>query len=535
MVGREQQQQQHEQSLSLAHGLVRGTFVPELHQLICSDGTVLPATPAPVLQRWFQQHPEQAAAAQIWRVYPRSTREGLALFVIGAESAATPADAARLRRGIDRFNISGVLVNQRTDQSRTGAVVVVRVTRNVPRPANRRARHPNWKPHLIWLRGGLRPTSKYKGAFVNLLAKRVGKELRLVGVRSSGQRPPEPIVFGWPYFEWPWPFTGKSAEITSWCRSWWGGGRQRFIDSAEFQPMMPRVPEGLLSSRDRKPPFFCADCPAAEAVMLQRLDRFLEMQKLLIQRFLLPQQRRVQELQEQAAGDVHAPMQQQLISRLQTESDRARLVVLRLRRTLERMDNSTKEALFEATGLPFMLEEQLDGYEAATYLVAPPAADAAAAPKVEWFGMPVYQPDLRSRQRVQITGKLKQIVLSKLPDWYNQPAITSGEAPSAPTPTQKDYGMSQQLLEIGEMIATGHVDATICSRYGLLAGDLRVAAKRLVDRGWAGDRGLIPETVDAIEETGVRSAAMRQVLRHHIRTSKGLTLHGRASRGHNPL
>lgn len=525
-----------QQSLSLAHGLLEGTFVPELRQLICSDGTVLPATASPVLQRWFQQHLEEAAAARVWRVYPRSTREGLAVFVIGAESAATPADAARLRRGIDRFDISGVIANQRTNASRTGAVVVVRVTRNVPRPPNRRARHPNWKPHLLWLRGALRPTSKYKGAFVNLLAKRTGNELRLVGVRSSGQRPPEPIVFGWPYFEWPWPFSGKSAEISTWCRAWWGGGRQRFIDSAEFQPVMPRVPEGLLSRRDRRPPFFSADWPAVEKSMLARLDRFLEMQKLLLQRFLLPQQRRTQKLLQEAAGDAHGTTQEQLLSRLQTENDRVRLVISRLRKTLERMDPSTREALYEATGLPFMLEEQLDGYEAATYLVAPPTIAAQDdGPKVEWFGMPVYQPDLLSRQRVLLTGKLRQLALSKLPDWYNQLEITSGEAALPPKPAQKDYDMSQQLLEIGEMIATGYVDATICSRYGLMAGDLRVAARRLIDRGWADDRGLVPETVEGIDETGIHSAAMRQVLRHHIRTSQGLSLHGRAPRRHDPL
>lgn len=522
--------------------------MPELRQLICSDGTALPATASPVLQRWFAKEPEKAAASQLWLVYPRTTRQGLAVFVVGAASAATDVELAKLHRRVDRFDISGVVANQRTDKSSIGAVVVVRVTRNVPRPAGRPARHPNWKPHLLFLRGGLRPSSKYKGAFVNLVAKRTGNELRLVGVRSSGQRPPDPIAFGWPRFDWPWPFGGTSAEIATWCRAWWAGERQRFIDSAEFQPLMPRVPEGLLTRADRRPPFFCADWPAAEAAMFQRLDRFVLMQKLLIERYLLPMQKRIKAAQ-QAAG---TPEEQNAVSaamagRMATDLDRLRLVVLRLRRRIESMDVSTRTQLYESTGLPYMLEEQLDGYEAACFLVAPPAIDGgtAAEPNVQWFGMPVYQADLVSRMRVTITGKLKKLVLDKLSGWYNGLEITGARGDDATThasgdaPTQpKDYGMSASLLEIGELIAAGSSDNLICRTFDCWPGEIRKAAERLIDTGWAEDKGLVPDEVtsDALDATGIRSAAMRQALRHYVRQRQGLTLHGRAPKvTHDPV
>lgn len=519
-----------QESLSLAHGLLEGAFIPETSTLICSDGTVLPATASPVLLRWFEQHPDEAAKAKLWRVYPRTTREGLAVYVIGAESAATAADALRLRRGIDRFKISGVVVNQKTERSKVGATVVVRISRNRERPAGQTYRHPNWKPRLIWLRGGLRPTSKYKGQFAHLMAKRSGKELRLVGVRASGERPQTPIVFELPAMQWPWPFRDKTADVAAWCKSWWDHDRDRFV-AGTFQRVPLLVSQGLCSSNRKSPPFLVQDVGAEVQDMLERLERFTTIQKLLVQRFLLPALKKLAAdnrpgvLGRITGKDKTLPDYTLAISKLQTETDRVRLVAQRLRKLVERMDSSTQEELLTNTGVHLMLKEMLVGFEHAVFRFG--HSKSTGDRMVIYQGVPVSGCRIDQEIGVKITGKLAQMLLDKLPARHNEKQLTS-----APTPA-KEYEMPSSYLDVGQMILDGHRDATILSKFKLWPGQLNDVATRLVESGWAADHGMDPK--EEKEITNLASSTMRQALRRRMRAQLGLTGTGRPVTKREPV
>lgn len=500
------------QGQAKANGLLEGTPVPERKIFICSDGTVLPATLSPVLAKWFADEPAKAAAAKIWRCYPRTLRDGLAVFVIGAESAPTEADAQRLRREVDRFEIAGVCVNCTTGKSNKGSRIVVRINRNELRPQGVSAKSPNWRPRLLFLKGGLRPTAKYKGKFVRLLCRRQGTDLNVLALKESAERTPTPIDFVQPQMQWPWPFAGRTAEVAQWCKDWWDRERDVFRQG-HFHRVPLLVGAGLLSSQHFKPPFvLAADGDQVADAMFRRLDRFQEVHQLLTQRFLLP------------------AIEGKATAQIQTEAERVRLVIRRLRRMFSTMDTATKEQFLENTGLHLMLREQLICFEHAVFRIGKTKAGELA---VNYEGIPASACVDLGPLRLRITGKLSNLLLDKLSGWHNEEEITSSRSSKQEPPPKKDYGMATELLNIGQMFIDGHRDAVICNKYGILPGQLKQLASVLVsNEEWVADNGLDRSEESDYQE--ITSAVLRQVLRYRLREAKGLTKRGRAPKATKP-
>ncbi len=190
-----------------ANGIVAGTLSGG--SLITLDGEAFPATPAPALRKWLAKHPEASERPARWIVYPRTLEGGLAFYVLGQRQAMAGETQAQLNRQVDRFQVTGVLLNSRGLRKQT----CIRICRNAPTPTGRK-RHPDWKTRLLFLAGlPPAPTKSWWNTDVRVQAQRVGRELKILALEKVGTAAiHRELPLGHAALPWPW----KPSSQTIW-------------------------------------------------------------------------------------------------------------------------------------------------------------------------------------------------------------------------------------------------------------------------------------------------------------------------------
>jgi len=191
----------------IANGLVKGVLIPETNLLIGEDGTQYPCTIAPKLRAWFERHPDEAAQARAFVVYPRTVKgEGLQFHVVG--SPRLPESQIERQAGI--FQIQGVVTNLRGAKNKT----VVRIRRNVLPPAGEHQHH-SYAVHLLFLSGRVTPSELFVGQHVRFTCRLQGHDLKIQGAHPLGEPELDWLSFGSATI--PWPFhprkTGTWAQF----------------------------------------------------------------------------------------------------------------------------------------------------------------------------------------------------------------------------------------------------------------------------------------------------------------------------------
>jgi hypothetical protein len=457
---------------SQALGAIAGVFVPERQQLIAAaDGEVFSATAAPALLHWFAAQPEQAAQVRLWAVYPRTHREeGLAFLVIGS------AD----RSAVDgEFVVQGSVSNQTTPVSKKGRAVFIRVGRNIPRPAGRAGRHPNWKTRVLRLAGRL-GSAAGPGDVVRLSVKRVGRELRIVNVHAKVAAEPDPIVWSHPEFSWPWPFSGTAAEIERWARTW------------TIKTTGPSKDAVLNESRT----ITREQLPQLEKETLQRLDEFADVQRRLVSKVA-------------AEHQLPASLQQ----RLELNASRVGWVVARIKRLVARMEIGGRETLFSRTAYLLILQEQVDRFYKEGFTIT----WADGAPSVHW---------LVADQSLPVGGKLKRLVLERNgvktePDRATARSSSCDneeDSPVLPAGGQEEFALPSITLAILADIEKGVPDDGLLRTYRLLPGALAEHCRLLAESGRAMHIDPKPRSCP--------SATMRRHIRYRLREEAGLSKSG---------
>lgn len=191
-----------EKLVYLANGLVEGVLIPESERLISTAGVEYPCTISPKLKAWYRLHPEQAASARAFVVYPRTIKgAGLQFHVVGAPKL----DQEAIKRGSGVFRVQGVVTNLRGEKNRT----VVRIKRNGTPSLADRKKHA-WTQHLIFLTGRVTPSELFVGNFVNFTCRLEGHDLKIQGAHPIGGPSLEWIHFGAAYL--PWPFNPRKTS-----------------------------------------------------------------------------------------------------------------------------------------------------------------------------------------------------------------------------------------------------------------------------------------------------------------------------------
>jgi hypothetical protein len=190
----------------IANGLVKGVLIPETNLLIGEDGTQYPCTIAPKLRAWFERHPDEAAQARAFVVYPRTVKgQGLQFHVVG--SPKLPESQLERQAGI--FQIQGVVTNLRGVKNQT----VVRIRRNVLPPAGEH-KHHSYAVHLLFLSGRVTPSELFVGQHVRFTCRLQGHDLKIQGAHPLGEPELDWLSFGSATI--PWPFhprkTGTWAQ-----------------------------------------------------------------------------------------------------------------------------------------------------------------------------------------------------------------------------------------------------------------------------------------------------------------------------------
>ncbi|MCP9784043.1 hypothetical protein KBY83_12085 [Cyanobium sp. WKJ7-Wakatipu] len=190
-----------------ANGIVAGTFTGDT--LTTLDGEAFPATPAPVLRKWLAKHPEACERPARWIVYPRTLDGGLAFYVLGQRQTMAGETEAQLNRQIDRFTITGTLLNSRGQRKQT----CIRICRNAPTPKGQK-RHPDWSQRLLFLAGlPPAPTKTWWNTDVRIQVQRIGRELKILALEKVGTAAThQEIPLGNGVLPWPW----KPSSQTIW-------------------------------------------------------------------------------------------------------------------------------------------------------------------------------------------------------------------------------------------------------------------------------------------------------------------------------
>lgn len=194
-----------------ATGIVAGILTA--NTITTLDGEVFPAEPAPALRRWMEKHPDAAGRPSRWIVYPRTLEGGLAFYVVGQRQALTGETEAQLNRQVDRFQITGVLMNSRGQRRQT----CIRICRNRPTPKAQR-RHPNWKVRLLFLSGlPPAPTKNWWNSDVRIQAQRIGREIKILAMEKVGDAAIHRELMVGPA-TLPWPWKPSSQAIWRLCQ-----------------------------------------------------------------------------------------------------------------------------------------------------------------------------------------------------------------------------------------------------------------------------------------------------------------------------
>lgn len=185
-----------------ATGLLLGHLdLAEGSLVMLTDGERFPIELAPALRRWAEKNPLEAARPARWIAYPRTLPDGLAFYVVGQRRPLAGETEAQINRQIDRFQITGALVNSRGRRRQT----CIRICRNTPAPKGKK-RHPSWRPRLLFLTGlPPAPTKAWWGSDVRIQAVREGRELRILAMEKVGAAAVHrELPLGAANLPWPW-------------------------------------------------------------------------------------------------------------------------------------------------------------------------------------------------------------------------------------------------------------------------------------------------------------------------------------------
>ena len=194
-----------------ANGVVAGTLADG--QLTTLDGESFPAELAPVLRKWLAKHPEASERPARWIVYPRTLEGGLAFYVLGQRQALAGETEAQINREIDRFTVTGTLLNSRGMRKQT----CVRICRNQLTPKGQK-KHPNWRMRLLFLAGlPPAPTKSWWNTDVRIQARREGRALVILAMAKVGAAPVHQELPLGP-INLPWPWRPSSQSIWRLCQ-----------------------------------------------------------------------------------------------------------------------------------------------------------------------------------------------------------------------------------------------------------------------------------------------------------------------------